>query len=136
MRHKEVIAGKSRCDGYGTFAPRIICVGADLPAVFVIDTDYVAEYVLVEEVVTEFSVFVFARAVLDTGRRAVFIVDEVEEILYVVLRPSLGDDPAAIECVFVLDPAYRLARAYSVGVVRACPFAPLRLYYTAVGDLK
>ena len=136
MRHKEVIAVESRCYGYGTFSPRIICVSTYLPAVFVIDTDYVAEYVLVEEIVVKFAVFIFARAIFNTSRRAVFVIDEVEEILYVVLRPNLGNDPAAVEGVFVLDPAYRLVRAYSVGVVGACPFAPLRLYYTAVGDLK
>ena len=136
MRHKEVIAVESRRYGYDTFSPRIICVSTYLPAAFVIDTDHIAEYVLVEEVIIKFSVFIFARAVLDAGRRAVFIVDEVKEVFNSVLRPNLGDDPAAVKCVFVLDPAYRLVRAYSVGVVGACPFAPLRLYNTAVGDLK
>ena len=77
VRHKEVIAVESRRNGHGTFAPRIICVGTDLPAVFVIDTDHIAEYIFVEEVIIKFAVFIFARAVLDTGRRTVLVIDEI-----------------------------------------------------------
>ena len=131
MRHKEFRSIESRCYGYGTFSPRIVGICADLPAAFVIDTDYVAEYVLVEEVIIKFSVFIFARAVLDTGRRAVLVIDEVKEVFDSVLRPNLGNDPAAVKGILVLDPAYRLARAYSVGVVGACPFPAPRSILTS-----
>ena len=60
-----------------TLTPRIVGIGTDLPAAFVIDTNYIAEYVLVEEVIIKFAVFIFARAVLYAGRRTVLVIDEI-----------------------------------------------------------
>lgn len=71
-------------------SPRVVCVGADLPAVFVVNAYDIAENVFVKEVIVEIAFIIHARAVFDTGGRTVFVVDKVEEILYVILRPCLG----------------------------------------------
>ena len=58
-------------------SPRVVCVGADLPAVFVVNAYNIAEDILVEEIIVEIAFIIHARAVFDTGGCAVFVVDKV-----------------------------------------------------------
>ena len=58
-------------------SPRVVCVGADLPAVLVVDAYNIAEDILVEEIIVEIAFIIHARAVFDTGGRTVFVVDKV-----------------------------------------------------------
>ena len=71
-------------------SPRVVCVGADLPAVLVVDAYNIAEDILVEEIIVEIAFIIHARAVFDTGGCAVFVVDIANEVFNTALRPCLG----------------------------------------------
>jgi len=104
-------------DGCAHVAPRVVDVRADLCAALVVDRDNVSEIVFLEEEAVINVCGVLARAVHQSDRRALLVVQIEHHILNTVFRPFLGNNLAAVQNELMRDAVNRFARAYTVGIV-------------------
>ena len=119
-------------DGCAHVAPCVVDVRSDLCAALVVDRDNISEIIFLEEEAVINICGVLARAVHQSDRRALLVVQIEHHILNTVFRPFLGNNLAAVQNELMRDAVNRFARAYTVrivGVGRESLYAESKMFF-------